>query len=446
MDLWETTKSIFWRIPFLSDTTKDSIYHQLRTLKYGRGQTRAKDANVFAKYTKGVLENQNLDNLFSINYPKEARIVLTDKDPKLLAFYLPQYYPDSHNNIWWGKGSTEWTNTTKATAQYLGQYQPRLPGELGFYDLRIKENIYRQIELAKIHGIYGFCFYYYWFDGERILDLPLDEFVEDKQIDFPFSICWVNESWTKQWSSSSQEILIEQHHTVESYKAFIHSCLLLFTRKNYIRVKGRPLLNVFRLTMMDDWPTVISYWRKVVKDKLGVNLYIVGCLSKESQCDVDYLSVGFDAVSEFSSFGLNVSVTKDITQEKAYVCDRFLGKVYDYKDYVEAKKYFTHTSKKLYRSVSVGYDNTARKRNKGFIYDGAIPELYGKWLTDVIVETEKNLETDDKLIYLFAWNEWAEGAYLEPDLKFQYGYLEETAKAIEKARIIIKDSAGGQNH
>ena len=439
MNLWESLKERFWRSPFLSEEAKVNLYFNIRTLVRGKKKRSTQDST-FKVYARQVLNGQTLDNRFSTDFPTKPVVSLDSHDPKLVAYYLPQYYPDSHNDRWWGKGSTEWTNTTKAVAQYLGQYQPRLPGELGFYDLRIKENLYRQIELAKIHGIYGFCFYYYWFSGERILEFPLKAFVEDEKINFPFFICWANDSWTKSWSSSSVEILLELKHTVENYKAFIHSCLPLFSKKNYMRIKGRPILNVFHTYLFSDWKPVIAYWRKVVREELGCDLYVIGSLTKESEYKENYLAKGFDAVNEFS-FIANLPLMNDITQEKTYVCDTFLGKVYDYKEFVEAKKYFRNTARKLYRAVAVGFDNTARKKNKGsIILDGACPELYGKWLTDTIVSTSRNDELDDKMIFLFAWNEWAEGAYLEPDLKFKYGYLEETAKAIESARAILRNA------
>lgn len=176
---------------------------------------------MLGQYVQNLLATQDLSNSFSIDYPTKPLIKLQDDDPKLIAYYLPQYYPDPHNEKWWGRGSTEWTNITKFYPQYVGQYQPRLPGELGFYDLRIKDNIYRQIELAHFYGIYGFSFYYYWFDGERLLDLPFNVFINHKTIHFPFNICWVNETWTKQWEGSSNVPLMVQNKSSDSYKKFI---------------------------------------------------------------------------------------------------------------------------------------------------------------------------------------------------------------------------------
>lgn len=434
MNTFEKIKELYWDNNFMSDRQKEVVFAKVKAIVKGKVDTNIDDS-MLKEYVTQVLNGQKLDNTFSIDYPVEKRIELTDEDPKLLAYYLPQYYPNKYNDVWWGKGSTEWTNVTKSVPQYLGQYQPRLPGELGFYDLRIQENIYRQIELAKIYGVYGFCFYYYWFDGVRLLDLPFDNFVSDESIDFPFCISWINESWTKQWSGDSNLPLMEVVKTADSYKRFIESCYKLFEKDNYIKVDGKPVLLIYKPLDIPNAEEVIDYWRNYVKEKLGMELYLIGTINKQGVLKEGFKVEGFDAVSEFAP-GPQLEYMEDITKQKQYVCGSFYGKVYDYKKLIEDKAYFKVTGNKLYRAVSPMWDNTARKMNKGLVLDGATPELYKTWLKDVIVETKKNKVLDDKFVFINAWNEWAEGTYLEPDLKWQYKYLEATKDAILEVRIL----------
>lgn len=437
MSLFEKIKDIYWGCPLLGEDTKQKIFYSVKGFVRGKS-TGNSDANVLKAYIQEIMDNQDLDNSFSIDYPKGPSLSRTNDDPKLIAYYLPQFYPDKHNDEWWGKGSTEWTNVSKSVPQYLGQYQPRLPGELGFYDLRIQENIYRQIDLAKIFGIYGFCFYYYWFDGIRLLDLPFDNFVNDECIDFPFSICWVNESWTKQWSGSSNIPLMVQNDSVESYQNFIESCYRLFTKDNYIKIDGKPVLSVYKPLKIPKPKQILQYWRNFVKKKTGQEIYIVAVFGTSyDELDNDFIDMGFNAVSEFAP-GPHMKLMNKVNSNKKFICDEFYGSVYDYKEFVDRKKYFVKKADKLYRAISPMWDNTARKKNKGLVLDGATPELYKQWLTDIIVETKNNKTLDDKHIYINAWNEWAEGTYLEPDLKWKYGYLAATREAILEARKIEK--------
>lgn len=433
LSLFSELKEIYWKLPF-PDKNKEKLFYYLKGKFKGEVKS-TQNYESLKRYVEELLRQQDLNNSFSINYPKDSLIKLEENDPKLIAYYLPQYYPDVHNTAWWGKGSTEWTNVSKSFPQYVGHYQPRFPGELGHYDLRIVDTIYRQIELAKFYGIYGFCFYYYWFDGVRLLDLPFEEFVNDKNIDFPFSICWCNESWTKQWEGCSDVPLIIQKSDVKSYMSFIESCVNLFLHENYIKIKGRPILTIYKPHNIPDPLNVITYWRKYVKEKTGLDLYVIASIDDGSidgyMCD--YLQMGFDACSEFAP-GPYCALMKDITLEKEYVCDTFVGKVYDYKDFVLEKKYFQLKRENAYRAVTPMWDNTPRRKNKGTIFDGATPDLYKQWLRDIIIETKMNSSIDDKIIFINAWNEWAEGAYLEPDLRWKYGYLEATKDAIMESR------------
>lgn len=432
MNIWEIAKQYYWNNKILDDENKERFFYCIRDLFQNHNKNNLNN-NILENFIKDILENQNLNNSFSIDYPRKPLINLEFEDPKLIAYYLPQYYPNLYNNKWWGKGSTEWTNTTKAVPQYLGQYQPRLPGELGFYDLRIQENIYRQIDLAKYFGVYGFCFYFYWFSGLRLLELPFNNFINDNEINYPFCICWVNESWTKQWSGNSNQTLVEQSKTVESYKNFIHSCYEIFNKDNYIKISNKPILIIYKPQNIPDTKEVIEYWRKFVLNKTGKEIYIIATIGHCDEYEEDYISKGFDALSEFSP-GPHWGLMNNITHKKYFLCDNFYGNVYDYKEFVENKKYFIKNKKKLFRAICPMWDNTARKKNRGMILDGADPRLYKKWLIDIIVETREKKDLDDRLIFINAWNEWAEGAYLEPDLKWRYGYLEATKDAILEAR------------
>ncbi len=352
-------------------------------------------------------------------------------DAMILAYYLPQFHPTPENDEWWGKGITEWHNVSKGVPQYVGHYQPRLPGELEYYDLRLVDNIIRQVELAKTHGIYGFAYYFYWFDGRRLLDKPLDMFLNNPQIDYPFCLCWANESWTRRFDGSSGEIIMYQNESVESYKAFIESIKIYVKDKRYIRVNGRPVLIIYRPSFIPDCPDVLAYWRSYCQQEGLGNPYLIGV--KENTFDGDLLSLGFDAQSEFHP-GTVFRYCRNITAEINFVRNDFSGLVMDYVDLVKNKKYFYFQAKKLFRAVMPMWDNTPRRNNTAMIYHGASPALYKEWLVDVLRETRVNKELEVPFVFINAWNEWGESAYLEPDRKYGYAYLRATQEAVEKAR------------
>lgn len=352
-------------------------------------------------------------------------------DPLILAYYLPQFHPTPENDEWWGRGVTEWTNVSKAVPQFVGHYQPRLPGELGYYDLRVVENISRQVELAQMHGIYGFVYYFYWFDGRRLLESPLDAFLNNPQIKFPFCLCWANESWTRRFDGNSGEILVEQNGSVKSYKTFIESVQPYMKDGRYIRVNGRPLLVVYRPSLIPDCKEVLQYWRSYLKEAGLGNPYLMGV--KENTFDEDLLELGFDAQSEFHP-GTVFRHSKNISRERDYLRDDFLGSVFDYADLVEQKKYFRFQARKLHRAVMPMWDNTPRRNNAPMVFHNSSPTLYGQWLRDVLEETRRNRELDAPFVFINAWNEWGESAYLEPDRKYGYAYLRATRDALESAR------------
>lgn len=351
-------------------------------------------------------------------------------DCKVIAYYLTQFHPDKHNEEWWGKGVTEWNNVTRAVPQFVGHYQPRYPGELGYYDLRIVENMQRQIELAKMYGVYGFSFYYYWFDGERLLEKPLEMFLQKPdELDFPFSLCWANENWTRRFDGTNSAVLMEQPNSLASYKAVIKDMIRFFKDRRYIEVNGKKLLTIYRPSLMPNPSQVLEFWREYVRAQGYGELYIIAV--KENMVEKDWLAEGFDAVSEFHP-GTLYTNCKNITSQLNYMRNDFCGEVFSYEDIVRKQKYFKYNYPKLYRAVMPMWDNTARRDNKGMIFHGATPALYKQWLKDVINEEKQRDDLDDCMVFINAWNEWGEGAYLEPDKLYGYAYLEATKEAVEE--------------
>lgn len=434
--LYQWIRSTYWKLPF-SYESKETFIANVRIISRKLWKNMQKEQihpecvnDIQAKYIKQILEIPNKCNTVFKELPATAYI-RDCKDPKVIAYYLPQFHPTEENDKWWGKGVTEWNNVARSVPQYLGHYQPRLPGELGFYDLRISENIERQVELAKQSGIFGFAMYFYWFDGKRLLDKPLDMFVNNPSLDFPFCLCWANESWTRRFDGSCGEILIKQSETIESYNAFIDSVIPYMRNPRYITVANKPVLIVYRPSFVPDCKATLEKWRrKCVTEGIG-DIYIIGV--KEHTWDRDLLDFGFDAQSEFHP-GTLFKHCQDITNQMSYVSDNFGGQVFDYSDIVLAQKYFKYNHPKLYRAVMPMWDNTARRNNKGMIFEGATPELYGRWLMDVFNETINRKDIEETFVFINAWNEWGEGAYLEPDRRYGYAYLNATREAIESCR------------
>lgn len=433
--LYNVVKEAYWKLPF-SDDAKDAVIGKARVLmREGKKTVFNKNRKIIDggpdAYIKQVLSipKGSLNDYVSESSEEYVR---KNGDPKVIAYYLAQFHPTEENDKWWGKGITEWNNVCRAVPQYVGHYQPRIPGELGYYDLRIKDNLVRQTELAKKYGVYGFSFYFYWFDGKRLLDKPLDMFVDSKDIDFPFTICWANESWTRRFDGTCGEILMEQSSTEESYMAFIESAIPYMKDTRYIKVNGKAMLTIYRPSFIPNCNDVLCHWRERCREEGIGDIHIVGV--KEHSWDSDLISLGFDAQSEFHP-GTVFKKCKNLTDNIDFVQPEFGGIVMDYKDIVVNKRYFEYDYDKLYRAAMPMWDNTARRDNKGMIFEGASPELYSQWLKDIISDGHKRNDIEDNVIFINAWNEWGEGAYLEPDRKYGYAFLDATKHAIESARL-----------
>ncbi|HEX5337078.1 MAG TPA: glycoside hydrolase family 99-like domain-containing protein [Gallionella sp.] len=356
--------------------------------------------------------------LLQVLPPKEVPV-------RLIAFYLPQFHAIAENNAWWGEGFTEWSNVRPAQPQFAGHYQPHIPGELGYYDLLEPATQHRQVELAKLHGVGGFCFYTYWFGGKLLLEKPVENYLADRDLDLPFCLCWANENWSRRWDGLEHETLIAQQHTPEDDLAFIRHVAKYLRDERYIRIGGKPLLVVYRPGLLPSARKTAARWRLWCREHGVGEIYLAYTQSFETVAPGKY---GFDAAIEFPP---NNSAPPDITGTVKPANDGFCGTVYDWQIFVERSRHYQKPGYRLFRSVCPAWDNTARRKNNATVFLNSSPQGYQEWLQNAIADTCASIaEPDERLVFVNAWNEWAEGAHLEPDQRYGYAYLEATRNAL----------------
>lgn len=366
----------------------------------------------------------------SIDYvPLRQESPPPQSDVKLIAYYLPQFHPIAENDAWWGKGFTEWTNVSKAVAQYEGHYQPRLPGELGFYDLRLSEVLHRQVELARLHGVHAFCFHFYWFAGKRLLERPLDQFLAvSRETGFPFCLCWANENWTRRWDGLENEVLIAQDYARGQAEALLKDLLVYVTHPNYITVEGKPVLLIYRA---DSIPHVERFVRTLRRKAKAAGLPGLHLVATNAFASGDPVASGFDAMAEFPPHGTSDHLVDHACRPLHM---DFRGRVVSYSAAAAGvvSRYPAVAKRRpaLYPGVMPQWDNTARRLANAFILHGSTPAQYGRWLHAAAHLTRHINPPDRRFVFVNAWNEWAEGAYLEPDRRFGYAYLEATSRAL----------------
>ena len=344
--------------------------------------------------------------------------------PKLIAYYLPQFHPTPENDLWWGKGFTEWTNVVRAKPLFPEHKQPRLPTDLGFYDLRLAEVRNEQAALARKYGIYGFCYYHYWFaDGKRLLERPLDEVLRTGQPDFPFCICWANESWTRRWDGGEDLVLMRQDPSADNAMAFIRNLVPLLNDPRYIRVAGKPMILIYRIDMIPGIARIAQMWREEMRKQGVGEIYL---MAVQTTVEINPEDIGFDASCEFPPHQL----PRNTYNERCVFNQEFSGKAFDYREAVRTKQREHAHPYKRFSGVMTAWDNTPRRKHRAHLFLNATPAWYKHWLTHTIRNTTRNFAPEERFVFINAWNEWAEGAYLEPDEHNGYDFLEATRDAL----------------
>ncbi len=353
---------------------------------------------------------------------------------RLIAFHLPQFHPIPENDRWWGKGFTEWTNVARARPLFRRHDQPRLPADLGFYDLRLPEARAAQAELARRYGIEGFCYWHYWFHGQRLLERPVEEILRSGEPNFPFCLGWANESWSRSWLGDQREILIEQRYSDPDDRAHARDLCRAFADPRYIRIDGRPMLLVYKPMLLPDARRTTDNFRAECT-RLGLpEPYLVGI---DAHCPgTDMRTLGFDmtehhepqlGVLGHEAFDDAPRVSRLRRNLRQGVISRRF-KIYSYAEATElmarARPGFPH-----FPCCFTGWDNSARRGRHAIVMVGSTPELFYQQLAQM-AGAVVHKPRDERVIFINAWNEWAEGMYLEPDARWGHEYLKAVARAL----------------
>lgn len=355
---------------------------------------------------------------------------------RLLAFYLPQYHPIPENDAWWGRGFTEWRNVVRARPQFSGHYQPHLPADLGFYDLRVPDVRTAQAEMAEAAGIYGFCYYHYWFNGKRLLERPFSEVLESGAPDFPFCLCWANENWTRRWDGRDREILMAQSYNADDDVRHIRDLFPAFEDPRYIRVQNKPLFIVYKTADLPDSRATAERWREESR-RAGIgDLYLLK-IDNGFDEGTDPLGLGFDAAVEFQPAWLRIGtrVPPPFAHRLKRALDSSVSSferhfVFDYPRVVENMLEATPPPYKRFPGVTPMWDNHARRAEGAYILHGSTPALYERWLSAVL-DRFRPPSPEENFVFINAWNEWAEGNHLEPDRRWGRAYLDATRRAAQ---------------
>lgn len=358
---------------------------------------------------------------------------------KTIAFYLPQFHPIPENDLWWGKGFTEWTNVAKAKPLFRGHHQPQIPADLGFYDLRLEESRIAQAELAKEYGISAFCYYHYWFDGKMLLERPFSEVLESGKPDFPFCLCWANENWSRRWDGLEQEILAAQDYENYDPVQHFHWLAQAFKDPRYIKIAGKPLFLIYWADHIPNVADVLNVWRREAKSVLGTDIYVCAVKSHRfGLTDDESVGLGFDALVNFHPHpkfypSIDKARIRRFLNKRLNSFFRLFGLDtsnifpiyvrYDYDKYVDSVISSPSSPIKQFPCIFPSWDNAARKKSGATIIQNSNTACFEKWLRESIKFVERQ-QNEEQIVFINAWNEWAEGCHLEPDLRNGRKFLE----------------------
>jgi O-antigen biosynthesis protein len=395
----------------------------IATVKKIKNYKRRQLSNQLSSLEKNVISNTLL---YESEYQEDIDFSKYEPKVKAIAFYLPQFHRIPENDKWWGKNFTEWTNTRKAKPRFNGHYQPREPhNDIGYYNLTNIESLKKQVKLAKQHGIYGFCFYMYWFSGKRLLEKPLDLFLEHQEIDINFCLCWANENWTRRWDGQDNEILIKQNYSDDDPYKFIEDIKKYIIDKRYIKIDGIPIILVYNSGNIPNIGDVFNKWKEYA-DKIGIGKIkiLITNVFGHSAKDLSIIDL-IDGEVDFPpniNFGLENKNT-NISDKTALI--------FDYKEFAASYKQTIISAGigkiPLFRTCMLAWDNAARKVSGWTTFTGFSLKVFYEWVSFLVNEASKNKE---QIFFINAWNEWAEGTYLEPDKKYGYANINTFSRAL----------------
>ncbi len=381
--------------------------------------------------------------------------------PRIIAYYLPQYHPIPENDEWWGPGFTEWTNVVKARPLFRGHYQPRIPADLGFYDLRLPEVREQQAQLAREAGIEGFCYYHYWFgNGKQLLQRPFDEVLASGKPTLPFCLCWANHDWTnKTWKKGSSlrrdSMIMKMEYSMEDHVRHFQHLLPAFRDERYIRVDGKPLFAIWNPKGIPDVRAFIDLWQKMARENGLTGIHFVGYTNnaigrtsdgKFSLWDIhqagnlyqETLDMGFDAVSSTGLSRAQSACHGKLSLIWYHICKNSFLPTSNHTDYTRLMKHYyveEDAWDNVYPSLFPQWDRSPRSGSRTNLLTGSTPEAFEKTMEQAF-SLLKHKEPQHQIAFLKSWNEWGEGNYVEPDQKYGHGYLNAIRQAIDKAEKI----------